>query len=178
LPQNHAPKRPEKVEADIHYSYIDKSKWILIVGKYFDGKPYELFGGIIPDDLNINKTIKTGYLVRRSKGHYDLLDDKDNILIKNITNTLNVSAYNDQTRMSSGALRHGMPVQYLVETLTKSGDKELGLYSFNKVVARVLKKYIPDGIKATGSKCPECGSTNLFYQEGCKQCPCGFSKCG
>jgi len=45
-------------------------------------------------------------------------------------------------------------------------------------VERVVKKYIKDGEKAEG-KCPDCGSTNLVFKEGCLTCMnCGNSKCG
>ena len=31
--------------------------------------------------------------------------------------------------------------------------------------------------KVSAGICPECGNT-LFYQEGCVNCRCGYSKCG
>lgn len=177
LPQYDAPKRPEKVKAEIHFSHIDRSKWILIVGLIGD-KPYELFGGIIPEELSISKTIKEGHLVKVKKGHYDLLDNDDKVIIKDICNTLNNTSYNFHTRMVSMTLRHGTPVQYLIDQLNRLADKEIGLYTFNKVVVRVLKKFIPDGFKSSGATCVECGSTNLAYQEGCLTClDCGNSKC-
>lgn len=177
LPQYDAPKRPEKVKAEIHFSHIDRSKWILIVGLIGD-KPYELFGGIIPEELQLSKSIKEGYLVKVKKGHYDLLDNDDKVIIKDICNTLNNTTYNFHTRMVSMTLRHGTPVQYLIDQLNRLADKEIGLYTFNKVVVRVLKKFIPNGFKSSGVKCVECGSTNLAYQEGCLTClDCGNSKC-
>lgn len=177
LPETHAPKRPKKVKAEIHFSHLDKAKWLMIVGLY-GNKPYELFGGIIPDDLNISKNIKEGYLVKVKSGHYDLLDTEDNVLIKDITNTLPNTAYNFHTRFISATLRHGFSVQNLIDLLNHLSDKELGLFTFNKVAIRILKKFIPNGTKAkTNSGCPECGSTTLIYQEGCISCSCGFSKC-
>ena len=46
-------------------------------------------------------------------------------------------------------------------------------------VERALKKYIVDGTKAKGQKCPVCGQETLVYQEGCLICTnCGASRCG
>ena len=79
------------------------------------------------------------------------------------------------TRLISTSLRHGSNIQFIVEQLNKSkGD----MFSFSKSIARVLKKYIPDGAKST-VKCSECGSSNVIFQEGCMGCKdCGSSKCG
>lgn len=176
--QLEAIKRPEKLEAKIHFSNIDKSKWLLMVG-LLEGKPYELFGGKIPDDLVISKSLENSILYKKAKGHYDLLSESGEVLICNIGEVLNNSEYNFHTRMLSMSLRHGTPVQYVVEQLARLGDKESGLYTFNKVIARVLKKYIQDGTKRVGANCPNCNSINLHYEEGCLKClDCGYSKCG
>lgn len=173
-----APKRPASLKCEVHYSNIDKSKWIILVGM-LNGKPYEVFGGIIDEEKTvISKSIKEAELVKNAKGNYDLVKDEA-ILVSNVLETLNNSSYNFHTRTLSMALRHGAPVQYIVEQLQKIGDKEIGLYSFNKVIARVLKKYIPDGTIRKGASCPSCGSLNVAYQEGCLSCKdCGYSKCG
>ena len=79
------------------------------------------------------------------------------------------------TRLASTSLRHGADIKFLVEQLNKTPG---GLFSFTKGLARVLKKYIPDGAKSTVS-CQDCGSTNVIFEEGCSSCKdCGSSKCG
>ena len=43
----------------------------------------------------------------------------------------------------------------------------------------MLKKYIADGTTLKGIKCPECGSTNMIFKDGCDLCAdCGYTKCG
>jgi ribonucleoside-diphosphate reductase alpha chain len=79
------------------------------------------------------------------------------------------------TRLVSMSLRHGTNIKFVVEQLQKiDGD----MFSFAKSLARVLKKYIPNGAKATVT-CNECGSENVVFEEGCHKClDCGSSKCG
>jgi len=76
-------------------------------------------------------------------------------------------------------MRHGTPVQYVVEQLLKGSEKDDDLFSFSRAVSRVLKSFIADGTKASEKKCSVCSSTDLIYQEGCVTCKaCGNSKCG
>ena len=71
--------------------------------------------------------------------------------------------------------RYGGPIQHIVQQLNK--DEHSDMYSFSRVIGRVLKTYIKDGTKIK-SKCPNCGSENMTYQEGCLLCHnCGHSKC-
>jgi ribonucleoside-diphosphate reductase alpha chain len=80
-------------------------------------------------------------------------------------------------RLMSLAMRHHIPLQFIVDQLNKTKRFD----TFSKTMARVLKKYIADGEKVishSDSKCPECGG-ELVYKEGCKQCTkCFWSKCG
>lgn len=78
------------------------------------------------------------------------------------------------TRLVSTSLRHGTSIHFITEQLLKcEGD----MFSFTKSLARVLKKYIPEGIKSTTS-CPECGEDSMIFEEGCKKCTsCGYSAC-
>ena len=82
------------------------------------------------------------------------------------------------TRTISLALRHGAPIQYIVEQLQK--DVEMDMFSFSKVIARVLKTYIEDGTVPGKTVCENCGAEGtLVYQEGCVTCTaCGHGKCG
>ena len=46
-------------------------------------------------------------------------------------------------------------------------------------VERALKKYLPNGMQASGQTCPNCKQETLIYQEGCLICTnCGTSRCG
>lgn len=170
-----APKRPKELDCDIHHTTVKGQKYIAIVG-LMNGEPYEFFGGF-PGALSIPKTYGTGKLIKRAKGTYRLHIGKngDSIIVDDIANTLSTPEMGWQTRLISTALRHGTPLDFLVEQMTKTGK----LNDFNKVIGRVLKKYIIDGTKIRSSaKCDRCFSNNLKWQEGCPQCmECGYTKC-
>jgi len=176
-----APKRPEELECDIHQATIKGSRWTILVG-LLDGKPYEVIGGL-SDFVEISKKFSKGKIVKRPRkttnSLYDLyFGEPDNeTVVKDLVRVFDNPNYAGFTRTISLALRHGAPVQYLVEQLQK--DKDSDMFSFSKVVGRTLKKYIADGTKHGTKICTECGAEgSLIYQEGCVTCAsCGYSKC-
>lgn len=183
--QHDAPKRPEKLPCEVHRSSIkvgDKHEdWILFVG-ILEGKPYEIFGGTT-ENIELPKKVTSGHIVKRSfksGGKYDFHygDPDDPFKVKNIVEQFGNPERGWATRMISLSLRHGAPIQFLVEQLTR--DKETSMWDFQKVVARVLKKFIVDGTTTSEKVCPDCGEEDsLRYQEGCLSClSCGMSKCG
>jgi len=174
-----APKRPEYLDCDIHRFSIRGEEWILSVG-LLDGDPFEIFGGK-SDLIQIPKKFETGKIRKRSfksGGKYDLHlgEGDEELVIKDIVSVFDNPNYSAFTRLLSLSMRHGAPIQYIVEQLQK--DKEADLHSFAKVMSRVLKKYISDGVKRNRA-CEQCGSNEQAYIEGCLTCMgCGLSKCG
>lgn len=180
--QHDSPKRPVEVLCDIHQVKIKGESWTIFIGKDINGNPFEIFGGY-SKFIQIPKAYKTGVLTKKGKksdmcSQYDLTygDEGKETIIRDIVSVFENPLYNYHTRSLSMKLRHGIPLIYIVDMLQKD---ELGseLYSFNKVIARVLKNYIPDGTKKKG-KCPNCGSEDLVLQEGCFVCrDCSYSRC-
>jgi len=178
----HAPKRPETLPCEIHHTTVKGERWVVLVG-LLDGKPYEVMGGKA-ELIEIPKKYSEGSLTKRSykttANKYDLRipDGDDELAIKDVVSVFDNPNHAGYTRTISLALRHGAPVQYLVEQLQK--DKEMDMFSFSKVIARCLKKYIEDGLKASESVCTNCGAEDtIIYQEGCQTCTaCGFGACG
>tara|TARA_B100000519_G_scaffold190715_2_gene190459 strand:+ start:2019 stop:4532 length:2514 start_codon:yes stop_codon:yes gene_type:complete len=178
-----APKRPEEMPCDIHQANIKGEAWTILVG-LMKGKPYEVIGGL-SEYVEIPRRHTTGKIRRRSRksinSKYDLIvgTNGDEFVIKDIVRVFDNPNHSAFTRTISLALRHGVPVQYMVEQLQK--DKDADLFSFAKVTARCLKKYIADGTKASNgvfdTAC--CDNPNIVYQEGCATClNCGAAKCG
>lgn len=182
--ERHAPKRPKILDCDIQRATVKGEKYLVLVG-LMNGKPYELFAGL-SDKLEVPKRFEHGKLFKNGKNKdglstYNLsidLGDDDQLLVKDVATMFDNATYATFTRMVSLALRHGTPVQFVCEQMSKSTDEDM--QSFAKVVSRVLKKYIPDGAKpASEKKCLNCGSENVAYTEGCISClSCGSSKCG
>ena len=149
-----------------------------------DGKPYEVMGGKAAL-IEIPRKYSKGQLTKRSykttSNKYDLTFGElaeDQGVIKDVVSVFDNPDNAGYTRVISTSLRHGTPVQFLVEQMQK--DKDSTMFSFSKCVARCLKKYIEDGSKASVSVCTNCGSEDtIIYQEGCQTCTaCGFGACG
>jgi len=177
-----APKRPTELVCDIKKAKIQGEQWTIFVG-LFNGQPYEVFGGLskyvdIPNKFKVGKIVKNGKVDDITTYNLIVGEGDDQMIIKDIANVFENANFGAHTRTISLALRHGAPVQYVVEQLLK--DKHSDMTSFSKVMARVLKSYIEDGTKSSDKVCPSCKKENsIVYQEGCLICvSCGFSKCG
>jgi ribonucleoside-diphosphate reductase alpha chain len=176
-----APKRPLELVCDIKKAKVQSEQWTIFVG-LLNGKPYEIFGGLskyidIPNKFKIGKILKNGKVNGVTTYNLTVGEGDDQMLIKDIANVFENAVNGAFTRTISLALRHGTPVQFVVEQLLK--DKHSEITSFSKVVARVIKQYITDGTSSE-AKCPNCDAEgSLIYQEGCLYCKsCLFSKCG
>ncbi len=176
---NSAPRRPEVLPCEIHRAKIKGEEWIIFVG-LLKGDPYEVFGGL-SETIEIPKKYAHGLIYKRSfksGAKYDLFlgEGDDELKIKNLVQVFDNPNYSAFTRVVSLVMRHGTPIQYIVEQLLR--DRDADLFSFAKVMARVLKKYIEDGTPRKVS-CPECSSNRMAYQEGCLTCTaCGYARCG
>lgn len=182
LKTHEAPDRPKELTCSIHHATIKGEAWTILVG-LFGGRPYEVMGGLqryieIPKKYKKGKIIKHPYKTKNSR--YDLVIGKngDTFTIKDIVAVFDNPNHAGFTRTISLALRHGAPINYVVEQLQK--DTEMDMFSFSKVIARVLKGYITDGTRPGKTVCENCGAEDtLAYQEGCVACTsCGHSKCG
>lgn len=180
--ETHAPKRPESLVCDVHHTRIKGQSWVVLVGM-LNGKPYEVFAGEA-ERIHLPRKHTQGQLIKQPKrggsALYDLVlgAGDEEIIVKDVVHTFDNPEHGAFTRALSLSLRHGVPVQYLVEQLGR--DKSSDFTRFSAVLARVLKKYIADGTKATSEKaCGSCGASPLTYVEGCMTCSaCGWSKCG
>lgn len=179
---SYAPKRPKSLPCDIKKAKVAGESWIFFIG-LFEGKPYEIFGGLskyvdIPNKCKTAELIKNGKVDGLSTYKIIIGEGEDQIIITDIGNVFENANHGAFTRMISLSMRHGTPVEFIVDQLTK--DKHSDITSFSKVVARVLKGYIVEGaeVKTSGAACPSCGSTKLVYQAGCASCQsCTWSRC-
>src|SRR5690606_2557241 len=181
ITRTHAPKRPETLPVEIYHGKVQGEPWVIVVG-LLNGEPYEIFGGP-GEEAGIPKSAKEGFLtkvkVSKNVNRYDLTFKYNNedTKVEDVGNLFHNKTYGSFTRTLSLALRHGAPVQHIVETLSKQEDEDLT--SLSSVLRRALKRYITDGtIVSSGGTCSKCNSSNLAYVEGFPQClDCSFQKC-
>lgn len=182
----HVAKRPLELDADVIRFQNNKEKWIAFVG-LIDGRPYEIFTGLADDEDGIfcPKSVTKGKIIKAVDEHGNKRYDFRFInkrgyktTIEGLSDKFNPEYWN-YAKLISGVLRYGMPIDQVLKLV---GGLELDSQSINTWkmgVERALKKYLPNGTKASGQKCPNCGNETLIYQEGCLICTsCGTSKCG
>ena len=191
----HAPKRPKRLKGEIHRFQNSLEKWIAVVG-IKDGRPYEIFTGknenglsYLPNNLKECEIVKqifeveepdeNGKLVKVRKKRYDIeyIDaNGERQVHTGLNHAFNPEFWN-YAKFISAVLRHGMPLLYTWELIDSLNFKEDYINTWKNGVARVIKKYIKDGIEVN-KKCPNCGSDHLEFKEGCLTCmACGSSKC-
>ena len=184
--ERHVLKRPIELEADVVRFQNNKEKWIAFVG-LIDGRPYEIFTGLADDEDGIfcPKSVSKGKIIKaideNGNKRYDFrfINKRGyKTTIEGLSDKFNPEYWN-YAKLISGVLRYGMPIDQVMKLV---GGLELNSESINTWkmgVERALKKYLPEGTKAKGQKCPNCGQETLIYQEGCLICTsCGTSRCG
>jgi len=182
--ETRAPHRPDRLIADIVRFQNDHEKWVAVVGS-LNGRPYEIFTGVA-EDFWIPTWVQKGWIVKtRPDGvssRYDFqFEDRQGykITIEGLSRSFNKEYWN-YAKLISGILRHGMPLPFVVNIISKLHFEVDSINTWKNGVERALKKFIPDGTKAAEHACPKCNDQNgLVYQEGCLVCKsCGYSKCG
>ena len=177
-----APKRPKVLEADIIRFQNNYEKWIAVIGK-INNKPYEVFTGKA-EDFFIPPYVESGVVervkIKDERAQYDFIyNDKQGYEIKMpaLSRMFDDSFWN-YAKLISGVLRHGMPLQYVIDLIGNLNFPEDNINTWKNGVVRALKRFVPDGT-ITDTKCPDCGEETLIYEDGCLICKsCGHSKCG
>ena len=178
-------KRPQVLEADVVRFQNNKDKWIAFVG-LIDKKPYEIFTGLADDEegIALPRWVSQGLIIKNrdedGKSRYDFQFTNlrgYKTTIEGLSHKFNPEFWN-YAKLISGTLRHGMPIENVVELINRLELDSESINNWKAGVARALKRYIADGTVASG-KCSNCGSDQVVYQEGCLICKnCGSSKCG
>lgn len=179
-----APKRPTVLDAEIIKFKNNEEDWIAVVG-LLNERPYEIFTGKAEDSFSILSKVEKGWVIKNKsedgKSRYDFqYTDKGGYktTIEGLSRTFSKEYWN-YARLISGVLRHGMPIEYVVDMVSDLQLSDDLLNTWKNGVVRALKKYIPDGTIPSDNTCPNCGDDSLVYEEGCLNCKsCGHSKCG
>ncbi len=179
-------KRPQILEADVVRFQNNKEKWIAFIGR-IDDKPYEIFTGLADDEdgILIPRWVDEGVIIKNrdedGTSRYDFQYKNTRgykTTIEGLSHKFDPEYWN-YAKLISGTLRHGMPIEKIVDLINSLQLDSEQINTWKNGVARALKRYVMDGTEAKGQKCSNCKSTNLMYQEGCLTCKdCGSSKCG
>ena len=184
--EEHILKRPKELEADVVRFQNNKEKWIAFIG-LIDGRPYEIFTGIADDDEGIfcPKSVSKGKIIKavdengNKRYDFQFINKRGfKTTIEGLSEKFNPEFWN-YAKLISGVLRYGMPIEQVLKLVASLELDNQSINTWKMGVERALKKYMPDGTKANGQKCPNCGQETLVYQEGCLICTnCGTSRCG
>lgn len=167
-------KLPSDAPARMKTLRAEGKKWYLTVVHHEDSQqPFALFCQTNSHDKSAQTSDAVELLIDLAlrKGIY-----KEHV--ENTTNKCKSdSNVGKLTRVISLLLRHGVLMKFIVAELDKVQDVYVG--SFLYQIKKFMSQYIKDGEQVEGETCPNCGSKNLVYQEGCKSClDCNDSKCG
>lgn len=173
--ENHAPKRPKSLPAEIHHTKVKGKDWAVVVG-LMDGKPYEVFAGrglVLP---KANK-VESATVIKVANGSYKLQIHIVGNGVEEYDDLREIYDSDEQrviTRSVCRELRHGIPVEFIVSDLANHSGS---IANFSSALARVLKKYA-NNPNYLVKRCPQCGGTEFTMVEGCAQCnSCLMSKC-
>lgn len=195
--ENHAPKRPKRLKADIHRFNNNNEKWIGVVG-LMDGRPYEIFTGLLANGLSTipsyvkeceivkniveveEKDEETGEMIKVKRKRYDIeyFDSEGKKQVATGLSHMFNPEYWNYAKLISAILRHGMPIVYTYELIDSLNLNSELINTWKNGVVRIIKKYIKDG-EVIKKKCPNCGSEgHMEFVEGCLICKsCGHSAC-
>ena len=184
--EEHILKRPIELEADVVRFQNNKDKWIAFIG-LIDGRPYEIFTGIADDEEGIfcPKSVSKGKIIKAidpngvKRYDFQFINKRGfKTTIEGLSEKFNPEFWN-YAKLISGVLRYGMPIEQVLKLVSSLELDNQSINTWKMGVERALKKHLPNGTKANGQKCPNCGQETLVYQEGCLICTnCGPSRCG
>ncbi len=146
------PPRPESLECDIVRFQNKKERWVAFVG-LINGRPYEIFTGILDDDegIMIPKSVSNGHIVRRvlkdGSRRYDFQFENKRgykITIEGLSERFNPEYWN-YAKLISGIMRYGMPLESVIALISSLQLDSDNMNTWVSGVAKALKRYMHPG---------------------------------
>ena len=176
--------RPEELDCKVVHFKNEKKDWVAFVGVMND-QPYEIFTG--PKDLDvfpIPASVEHGKIIKVKQADGESRYDFRYVDSYGYTNTLGGLSrifdkeYWNYARFVSALLRERVPADKISKIVSSLVFTNKAMNSWQNGVIRAFKSFIPDGTKAHGEKCDNCGEETVVYEAGCNICKsCGSSKC-
>jgi len=168
-------KLPEEFPSKSYIIKASSAKWYVTVG--FKNKemtkPFCIF-------INTNSPSATPITMSAIDRLKELAESKGlggNKLVeveKKFTNQKNSVKI---ARMLGYLLRHNLKIIDIIRALDKVEDAHPGTFVFR--IKKFLGQFITEPVTDLGMACPECGSKEIVFQEGCFMCDqCKYSRCG
>lgn len=162
---HNAPKRPKELDGVVHVIKPNGKKYTIFVG-LLAGRVYEVFAldgklARIEDGMK-GKIIKN--VDDQGKNIYSF---EEGIMTIKQLNKHEDDEASIITRLISTSLRHGTPLEFLINQISKS---KAVLSSLPKAIARALALYVKEEETKGKFKCPKCGSTNVKHNGFCWTC--------
>ena len=151
-PQGMKSTRPETLECDIVRFQNKKDRWVAFVG-LLNGRPYEIFTGILDDDegIMIPKSVSNGHIVRRTlkdgsrRYDFQFMNKRGyKITIEGLSERFNPEYWN-YAKLISGILRYGMPMENVIALISSLQLGSDNMNTWISGVAKALKRYAPYG---------------------------------
>jgi ribonucleoside-diphosphate reductase alpha chain len=162
------------LDAKVHIIKPNGKTFTVFVG-FMDGRIYEVFA--LDHKLAGVADGQTGQIVKE-KGENDL---NFYHFESGAMRIQKLNSYEDNeaslfTRLVSTSLRHGVPLEFIVDQISKSRAL---ITSFPKAIAKTLAIYIKQEELRGKFRCKKCGSDDIQMGATCKTCRnCGESLCG
>lgn len=143
------PPRPESLECDIVRFQNKKDRWVAFVG-LINGRPYEIFTGILDDDegIMIPKSVCSGHIIRRvlrdGSRRYDFQFVNKRgykITIEGLSERFNPEYWN-YAKLISGIMRYGMPLESVIALISSLQLDSDNMNTWVSGVAKALKRYL------------------------------------
>jgi FMN reductase [NAD(P)H] len=141
--------RPESLECDIVRFQNKKDRWVAFVG-LLNGRPYEIFTGILDDDegIMIPKSVSNGHILRRvlkdGSRRYDFQFVNKRgykITIEGLSERFNPEYWN-YAKLISGILRYGMPMENVIALISSLQLDSDNMNTWVSAVAKALERYV------------------------------------
>ncbi len=140
-------KRPQILEADVVRFQNNKEKWIAFIGR-IDSKPYEIFTGLADDDdgILIPRWVDEGVIIKNrdtdGNSRYDFQYKNTRgykTTIEGLSHKFDPEYWN-YAKLISSTLRHGMPIEKIVDLINSLQLDSEQINTWKNGVARALKR--------------------------------------